>query len=114
MFTWPTLTIDQGADWAQVMRWTADGELVALSGYTGRMQIRTSAESAEVVLELTTDNGRMTLDDTTNITLQLDNATTAALTARGYVADIELVNGGVVTRLAGGPIVVTREITRST
>jgi hypothetical protein len=78
------------------------------------MQVRSAANSASVVLELTTTNTRITLGGVAGtVTLTVDAATTANLTPSLYVYDLELVSGGgVVTRLIEGNFNVKAEVTR--
>lgn len=88
---------------------------VDLTGYTARMQIRASVSSNTFLLELTTANGRIILDNTAKtITLSLTATETAALTwVKGIYASIEMVSaGGQVTALAQGSVVVKKEATR--
>lgn len=108
------ITIDQGTDWSEVYR-LRDGnkELVDLSGYTARMQIRRDYDATAVMVELTTSNGRIVLGgEEGTITLSLDAATTAGITRAG-VYDIELVSpGGQVYRPLRGDVNLRREVTR--
>lgn len=87
---------------------------VDLSNYTARMQMRSSAGSDVVLLELTTENGGLTLGGTDGTVSRMIAATaTAALAFRTAVYDLELVDGaGNVTRLAEGAVCVDREVTR--
>jgi len=90
------------------------GQPTDLTGHSFRMQIRSTVESATVVLELTTANGRLPIDDATagKFKILLSATDTAALTAGFYVYDLEWVNGSRVTRLFEGPLEVSREVTR--
>lgn len=87
---------------------------VPLAGYTARMHIRSSLTAATTLLELTTTNGRIVLDDLLKtITLTISAVDTAAITWKAGVYDLELVSGsGVVTQLLSGNIIVTEEVTR--
>lgn len=85
----------------------------SLSGYTARMQIRARVTSSTTLLELTTANSRITIDDTTKlITLSLTAAVTAGLTWRQGVYDLEMVSGGVVETIMYGNVKVLKEVTR--
>jgi hypothetical protein len=108
------LLIPQGATFSRVIRWKADNANVNLTGYTARMQLRTSAEAITTLEDLTTENGGITLGGTAGtITLSLTATETAALPATRAVYDLELVSsGGVVTRLVEGVVTITRNITR--
>lgn len=108
------LCVPAGATFTQVLRWKADGQLVNLTGYTARMQIRPSVASSTLTLALTTENGRIALGGAAGtITLTISATDTATLTAGRYVYDIELIAaGGTVTRLLQGVLVVTANVTR--
>jgi hypothetical protein len=108
------LLIPQGATWSVVLRWKADNANVNLTGYTARMQLRTSAEAITTLEDLTTENGGITLGGTAGtITLSLTATETAALPATRAVYDLELISsGGTVTRLVEGVVTITRNITR--
>jgi hypothetical protein len=112
-----TLAIDM--DTGSAAAWSSGGVLtyytpVDLTGYTARMQVRASAAATAVLLDLTTENGGITLGGTDGTITCTSSATqTAALTFGTGVYDLELVDGsGVVTRLAEGSVCVSREVTR--
>lgn len=85
----------------------------SLAGVTGRMQLRAKAESADTLLELTTANGGVVIDDITKtITLNISAIATAALTFTSAVYSLELVEGTEVTPFIYGAITVEKEITR--
>ncbi len=91
-----------------------DGTAIDLSGYTARMQVRTTANAASIVISLTTENSRIAVDGAAGtVTLILTPAETDALPADAYVYDLELVSGtGDVQRLLEGRFVVSRNVTR--
>lgn len=92
----------------------SDGAPVDLSGYTVRMQVRSKPESPSLIVSLTTENGRITVDGPGGtITLHLSAEETDDLPAGGHVYDLELVNsGGDVLRLLEGHFLVTGNVTR--
>lgn len=109
------LTIAQGATYSQVVNWKtgSPAAFVNTTGYSARMQLRTSYSAAAATLELTTANERISLTNAGVITLSLTAAEAAALTAGRYVYDLEMVSaGGQVTRLLEGIATVTPEVTR--
>ncbi len=110
------LQVYQGATWVRVLAWKAGTPAVPvdLSGCTARMQVRPRVDSADVLLELTTDNGRIVLGgDTGQVALQLTADETELLDWRQGVYDLEVeFPGGTVRRLAQGQIVVSPEVTR--
>lgn len=106
--------VEQGATFTATITWRdANQILVNLTGYTARMQLRTSLNSGSVALELTTENSRIALGGAGGtISLLISATDTAALGAGTYVYDLELVSGSVVTRLLKGTVTVDPEVTR--
>lgn len=87
---------------------------VTLAGYTARMQIRQSLTAPAFLLELTTVNGRIVIDDTAKtITLTIAATDTAAIAWKTGVYDLEMVSpGGVVTQLLSGNVSAIEEATK--
>jgi hypothetical protein len=108
------ILIEQGATYSQVITYKDAGVAVNLTGYTARMQVRATLESASTLVELTTANSRIALGGTAGtISLTIAAADTAALTAGRGVYDLELVSGsGIVTRLLQGVATISRNVTR--
>lgn len=109
------LEFNQGASYTKTFTWKdGNGVAVNLTSYTARMQVRQSISATEVLLELTTENGRLTLGGSAGtIVLTLTPAVTEAITWRRGRYDLELVApDGAVTRFLEGQIVVSREVTR--
>jgi hypothetical protein len=85
----------------------------SLSGLTARMQIRAKVTSTDELLELTTENSMIILNDTNKtITITIPAATTELLTFKSAVYSLELVDGSVVTPFIYGNITLDTEITR--
>lgn len=87
---------------------------VDLSGFTARLQVRTSdTATGTPLLDIDTDS-EIVLDNTAKtITITLTAAVTAALDFSTGVYDLEMVSGaGVVTQLIKGNVVVQEEVTR--
>lgn len=112
-------TIYQGATFRKRLRWTnkATGTPLDLTGCKARMQVRAEVESTEVLLELTTENGGITLGGTAGtIDFYVGATATAAITWTSGVFDLEIVHPGAlpddVTRLAQGTVSVSPEVTR--
>ena len=82
-----------------------------LGNYTARMSIKDRVGGTEL-LSLTTEDGRIILDNTNKtITLMIDAEDTALMVKNG-VYDLELLSaGGVVTALLYGSVTVTPEVT---
>ena len=109
------LEILQGETYSKQFIWKdSAGANGNLTGYTARMQVRQSKASDTVLLELTTANGRIALGGSAGtIDLSLNATTTAAITWKRGVYDLELVaSNGVVKRLLEGEVTVSKEVTR--
>lgn len=107
--------IEQGATLIKPIVWKdSNGNPVPLGGYTAKMQVRKSASAADVLVELSTTNGRISITPNTGtVTLIFDATTTAALSFSSGVYDLEMTSAsGVVTRLMQGAITVSKEVTR--
>lgn len=106
------LTIEQGTTFEKSLTWRDKNKRpVPLTGYTARMQIRPSVTSAEVILELSTENGRIVLGTGGVIKLVLTPAMTGSLKSGVY--DLELTDPlGRVIRLVEGKVTVSPEVTR--
>jgi len=89
-----------------------------LTGYTVRMQVRSSYDAGAVALLATNSNGKFTVVPLTGtITLTVLPADTTAILFKGesadYVYDIEVQDGsGNVIRPVQGAFVISREVTR--
>ena len=112
------LTIYQGAtfkkSWSMVEKGTENP--IDLSGYTARMHIRGKLKDVEPILELTTENGGITIvvaAESTSLDLYISPLDTAAITATKGVYDLELIDiAGDVYRLLSGDVAVSKEVTR--
>jgi len=87
---------------------------VNLSGYTARMHVRQSLTATTTLLELTTENSRISLDsDSYVISLLLTATDTAELDFTSGVYSLEMVSGsGAVTTLLEGKVKLNKEVTR--
>lgn len=112
----------QGATFRRLMTYRdSSNALVDLTGYTARMQVRSSYEGP-VVIELTTENDRVNLGGAAGtIELLISAVDMAAIPVSGgsgtppfkeYVYDLELVQGAEVLAFAEGTFAVKREVTR--
>ena len=112
-------TIYQGATFRKRLTWTnkATGTPLDLTGCKARMQVRAEVESTEVLLELTTENGGITLGGAAGtIDLYVGATATAAINWEGGVFDLEIIHPGAlpddVTRIVQGTVSVSPEVTR--
>lgn len=110
-----SLLIEQGSTLSLPMVWRdSTGTPVDLTGWTARLQIRTSPQDADIQLELTTENGGITLGTIDGaIVLFADATATAALAWPRAVYDLEMIApSGAVRRLLRGEAVLSLEVTR--
>lgn len=105
-------SIDQGSTVVVPIVWKdSDGSPIDLTGYTARMQLKTSY-SASPALSLTSTSGISLTTTTGEITITMTATQTASLSAVTYLYDLELVSSaGVVTKLIKGQIQVLPEVT---
>ena len=87
---------------------------VSLVGYTARMHVREKLDSSTILLQLTTDNNRIVIDNALKtVTLKISATDTAALAFNQAVYNLELINSeGLVTSLTTGSIQLVKEVTR--
>ncbi len=109
------LVIYQGANLSQVFTWQDSNQTpVNLTGYTARMQARTSITADPPFISLTTENGGIALGGSAGtVTLTMTAAQTASIIETVGVYDLELVSpSGIVTRFLQGAVIISREVTR--
>ena len=106
----------QGATFDQTLFYETGNPPVAvdLSGYTAKMHIRSKPESKALILELSTTNGRIVLNETTgSIRLFISASDTASLSiCDKAVYDLELTTGAITTRILQGNVIISPEVTR--
>lgn len=87
---------------------------VDMSGYTARMQVRSKITSPDIILELTTENSGIVIDNVNKtIKLNISAVDTAALNFTTAVYSLEMVSsGGQVTSFVGGNLTLVKEVTR--
>jgi len=106
---------EQGATLERTILYTdADEVETDLTGFTAAMQVRPTVGSATVILELTTENSRLTLGGAAGtIDVLVSAADMTVLTPGKYFYDLELYTGSIVIRLIEGTFVVKAEVTRA-
>lgn len=108
------ITCDQGATFTRVITiFEPDGETpYDLTGYTARMQVRRQVDENDVLIELTTENGRIALGGVAGtVTLSISAEDTAGLVDDG-VYDLEIISGANVHRVLKGLFRLDYEVTR--
>jgi hypothetical protein len=109
------LCIEQGATFKQVFIWKTGSPAnpVDLTGYKARMQARKTPPDSTVFVDLTTENGGITLGADGSIRLYISADDTTEYKWRDGVFDLELIDTlGGITRLIQGAITVSEEVTR--
>lgn len=110
------LVIEKGAKFEKHLTYLDKTKApIPMAGFTARMQVRKNAQAASFIIELTTENGGITLNDTTGeIDLYVSGTDTAAITERGNaVYDLELVDAGSEPiKLVRGTVSFIEEITK--
>lgn len=105
--------IEQGTTVYRTFTITTNGAAWDLSTFSGRMQVRPTAQADDVFLSLTTEAGDITLSDEGVVTVSIDADTTAGILAGSHVYDFEVESaGGEVWRVLEGRFVVKAEVTR--
>jgi thiamine pyrophosphokinase len=108
------IKLDQGSDYDLSITYKdPSGNSINLAGYTARMDVRVTYSTPSTIIELTTENGMISIDSANGtINLSIDAANTANLPISNAVYDLELVSGSSVNRLIEGKFVVNPEVTR--
>jgi len=120
-----SFVIEQGAtvDF-EIQYKDSSNQPIDLSGYSGRMQIRSSVESGAVILALSSslalDGTGLNLSGSSgtrplssgSIGVYISAASSSALDFTTAVYDIELVSGSRVVRLLEGSVKLSKEVTR--
>lgn len=109
------ILIEQGATFKQRIVWKNSlGVAIDLTGFTAKMQARKSYTAPDILVQLTTENGGITLGGINGtIDLLLTATQTSALSFTSGMYDIELISGtGEVTRLLAGEITLSKEVTK--
>lgn len=107
--------VEQGDTFSFPLTWYGSDERpVILGDYTARMHVRTSADAEDFILELTTENGGITLgNDTGIVTLFVSAEDMAEVAAGSYKYDLEMVDvDGNVRKILKGKLKVLAEVTK--
>ncbi len=112
------MVVYQGATWERVFNWQqANEDPIVITGCTAEMDVRIVDLASTTVLELSTANSRIVLDELNGqISMFLSAEETAAVRALTYVYDLEITDPApdppVVVRLLQGEFDVRGEVTR--
>jgi hypothetical protein len=108
------LTINKGSAYKIIYRVTKAGNPASLTGYSLRGQIRPSASSSEVLLNMTSANLLLQIDlSTSSLIMNFTESFTRRVSQTFAYYDIELINSLAQTsKVAQGLITFIPEITR--
>lgn len=111
------IVIDQGATFTWPITYLeADKTPVDLSGYTAKMQIReTVGSSGSAILDLTTENGGITITPATGVILVLVSGSTSGTLPAPFEGKYDLLlysTSGLIEKLIGGPAKIQPVVTR--
>ena len=115
------LYIEQGATFTLGFNWYRSSTVTPgtpglaydLTGATARMQIRRKASDPTVLVDATTENGKIVLGGVDGrIDVRLTDVDTNALTVKSAVYDFEIVLGADTHRLLQGAVTVSPNVTQ--
>lgn len=109
------IIVDQGATFTYAfVKKDNYRRIIPLTNYTARMQVRQKINSTVVVLDLTTENGYLTIDALQGaVTINVPSTVMEGIYPDEYVYDLEIVSeAGIVERLVMGSFTVRAEVTR--
>lgn len=109
------IVMEQGGKFEFTVRAkTADGLVMDLSGFSGKLQIRSSAPDVIVLFEASTANGRIAIEGPTGtVAVAVGADVTAVQTWQAGVYDLEVSNGASnVFRIVEGFAYLSPEVTR--
>lgn len=109
------LMIYQGTTFTKTWTWRTDDVPVDLTGCTIRSQIRQTPNSRDALLDMSTENGLITLTDAVNgefsVRVEADDTAELNFTSAVYDLEIEFPDTTVV-RLLYGKVRLSQEVTR--
>lgn len=96
----------RGVSWSFRVQWlvTADETPVDLTGWSGVLRIKTRKQAEESLSELTTGNGRLTLDDDGNVVATLPTSVVDSLPIGTLWYELELSSGEESVQLLAGRV----------
>lgn len=107
--------INKGTTWKLVITWKdSDGVVINVSGYSVKIQFRKHPNDSAVLYEMSTTNGKITLDGAAGkITCTAPKEDTASFVFLDALFDVLATSpGGEATRLLSGSVTVSPAITR--
>ena len=104
----------QGSTFNRRITYKIDETPVNLTGYSSRLQVRETHYATDVIADLSTTSGSITLGGSAGtIDILISDAITADFDPGTFVYDLEIeASNGTVDRLIEGNFIVTPEVTR--
>lgn len=111
------LKIDQGASFSKLATWKTGTPAAAvdLTGCTALAHIRSTLESPDILITLSTANGKIVLGGAAGtVEIELSATETAAIAWTSAVYDLEITFAdNTVRRLMYGSVTISKEVTRA-
>lgn len=103
----------QGDDDSFILTYSNGGIIADLTGYSAKMDVRSSRNATDTVASFSSGAGTITIDPTYGkITVPFSNTITAALSPADYVYDLQITSAtGAVTTIVSGLFSVMQEVT---
>lgn len=106
------ITASQGSTYVLSFTISTDGTPWDLSDYSARMMVKSSPLSTTPILSASTDNGKIVLTSSGEVTVTFSATEMSAATPGRQVYDLELESaGGIVDRILEGVFSITPEVT---
>lgn len=103
----------QGSTFTETLTVRISGNPLNITGYQARMMVRSTPSSPTVILNLTTENGKISITGASGtINLNIGATEMDAVSPRSYRYDLELVSGDTVIPLLEGAFIVKPQVTR--
>ena len=108
------ITIEKGTTFIQEFVYKdSNSQIIDLTGYTARMQVRQSEPSSTTIFNLTDVDGITIAPLEGKLSVRIEAADTASISAITAVYDLEIeATDGTVTRLVEGKVAIKQEVTR--
>lgn len=103
----------QGSTFTETLTIKIENVPLNITGYAARMMVRAQPSSPTIILDLSTNNGKITIVGSTGtVTINVTASEMDAISPRSYRYDLELVNGDTVIPLLEGAFIVKPQVTR--
>lgn len=103
----------QGDTFSKSPAWKINNSYVNVTGYTAKMDVKIAPTSTSTIIELTSENGRITVGGIDGkFTLYISPTDSATIPSGNYIYDLDVTSpGGVVNTLLTGGFTVVKQVT---